>query len=135
MEACEQAMAMALKEADCLPKDLSFICPHGNGTRKGDRSELTAITRLLGSDRASVVVCGLKPYTGHMGAASDIAEIALGLTALKNGLVPATLNFEKAEGGFEELQVVGDHRQVTGTRFLSLSQGFGGQSLAVVVSL
>jgi len=135
MEACEQAMAMALKEADCLPKDLSFICPHGNGTRKGDRSELTAITRLLGSDRASVVVCGLKSYTGHMGAASDIAEIALGLTALKNGLVPATLNFEKAEGGFEELQVVGDHRQVTGTRFLSLSQGFGGQSVAVVVSL
>jgi 3-oxoacyl-(acyl-carrier-protein) synthase len=70
-----------------------------------------------------------------MGAASDIAEIALGLTALRNGLVPATLNFEKAEGGFEELQVAGDHRQVTGTRFLSLSQGFGGQSVAVVVSL
>jgi len=135
IEACERAMTTAILEADCQPGDLAFICPHGSGTRKGDRSELTAVARVLASDRASVPVCGLKPYTGHMAAASDIAEIALGLTALRNGLVPATLNFERAERGLEALRLSGDHLPTTGTRFLSLSQGFGGQSVAAVLSL
>lgn len=132
--ACEKAMTAALQEAGCRPTDLAFICPHGNGTQKGDRSELTAIARVLGSNQAVVPVSGFKPYTGHMGAASDIGEIALGLAALRNGLIPATLNFEGAERGLERLQVVSDHRPTGGTRFLSLSQGFGGQSHAVVIS-
>ncbi len=135
MEACERAMAMAILEADCQPGDLAFISPHGSGTRKGDRSELTAVAQVLASGRASVPVCGLKPYTGHMGAASDIAEVALGLTALRNGLVPATLNFERAERGLDDLRLACDHLPTTGTHFLSLSQGFGGQSVAVVLSL
>lgn len=132
--ACEKAMAAALREAGCGPRELAFICPHGNGTQKGDRSELTAIARLLDADRATVPLSGFKPYTGHMGAASDLGEIALGLTGLENGLIPATLNFERAEKGLEDLQVVSDHRPTRGAHFLSLSQGFGGQSHAVVIS-
>jgi len=135
VESCVKAMAAALREAEIEPKDLAFISPHGNGTRKGDRSELVATREILKTERPSVPVCGLKPYTGHMGAASDVAEIALGLTALGKGLVPATLNFRRADKGFEDIDVVADHRPTTGRYFLSMSQGFGGQSLAVVVSV
>jgi len=135
VESCVKAIAAALREAEIGPKDLAFISPHGNGTRKGDRSELAAINALLGAERGSVPVCGMKPYTGHMGAASDLAEIALGLTALEKGLVPATLNFHRADKGLEEIDVMADHRPTTGRYLLSMSQGFGGQSVAVVVSL
>lgn len=134
-EAAGKAMNLALQEAETRPKDLAFICPHGNATKKGDRAELGAIGNLLAADRAEVPVSGLKSYTGHVGAASDIAEIALGLMALRRGMIPATLNFEKAEKEFEEIHVTADHRPTAGSRFLSLSQGFGGQSSAVVVSL
>jgi 3-oxoacyl-[acyl-carrier-protein] synthase II len=135
LEAARKAMRAALEEAGSKPGDFAFISPHGNATKKGDRAELGAIAKLLAAERAAVPISGLKAYTGHMGAASDIVEIALGLVALRNRLIPATLNFEKAEKEFEELHVTRDHVETTGGRFLSLSQGFGGQSSAVVISL
>jgi 3-oxoacyl-[acyl-carrier-protein] synthase II len=134
-EACERAVGTALEDAGRSPSDLAFICAHGNATRKGDRAELTALAGALGGARTQVPIYGLKPNTGHMGAAGDIAEIALSLTALRNGLVPATLNFQRVDKEFEGMQVSADHRPATNTCFLSLSQGFGGQSEAIVVSL
>jgi 3-oxoacyl-[acyl-carrier-protein] synthase II len=76
----------------------------------------------------------MKPYTGHMGAASDIAEIALALTALENGLAPATPNFRSADAGFQDLDIATVHRPVKARHVLSISQGLGGQSVAIVIS-
>ncbi len=75
----------------------------------------------------------MKPYTGHMGAASDLAEIALALTALENGLAPATPNSRTLEAGFERADVVTAHRRIGARHVFSMSQGLGGQSLAIVV--
>ena len=129
-----RTLAAALDEAAIRLRDLAFIVPHGNGTREGDRVELLAITEVLGSDRAAVPISGMKPYTGYMGAASDIAEIALALTALRNGLAPATLNFRTPDTEFEEIDVVTTHRRAAARHILSMSQGLGGQSMAIVVS-
>jgi 3-oxoacyl-[acyl-carrier-protein] synthase II len=76
----------------------------------------------------------MKPYTGHMGAASDIAEITLAITALGHGLAPATLNFRTPQAGFEQVDVVTEYRRVSGQYVLSMTQGLGGESLAIVVS-
>jgi 3-oxoacyl-[acyl-carrier-protein] synthase II len=133
-EATEKAVAASLREAGIAPAGLAFVSPHGNGTRKGDHAELLALARVLDSAAGSVPVCGLKPYTGHMGAASDIAEIALGLVALRHGLLPATLNFGATDKDFSSLQVIGEHRPTVGKHFLSMSQGLGGQSFAAAVS-
>ena len=134
VETVRRALTAALEEAGIRPKELAFISPHGSGTRKGDRVELSAIAELLNGDRALLPISGMKPYTGHMGAASDIGEIALALTALKNGLVPATPNFRTPDAGFEEVEVVTEHRRVSARHVLSMSQGLGGQSMAIVVS-
>ena len=134
VETVRRALTTALDEAGIRPKELAFISPHGSGTRKGDRVELSAIAELLNGDRALLPISGMKPYTGHMGAASDIAEIALALTAVKNGLVPATPNFRTPDVGFEEIEVVTEHRRVAARHVLSMSQGLGGQSMAIVVS-
>src|SRR5262249_62283745 len=99
------------------------------------RVDASAIAELLGGDRAAVPISGLKPYTGHMGAASDLAEVALSLTALDHGLAPATPNFRAVEAGLEGVDVATAPRPVGGRHVLSMCQGLGGQSLALVVSL
>jgi len=134
VETAGRTLAAALDEAGLRPRDLAFISPHGSGTRKGDRVELSAIAQLLDGDRAATPISGMKPYTGHMGAASDLAEIAFALTALGHGLAPATPNFRATDKEFEGVDVIAEHRPVTGRHVLSMTEGFGGQSLAIVIS-
>jgi 3-oxoacyl-[acyl-carrier-protein] synthase II len=134
VETTRRAMAAALDEAGVRPEEIAFISPHGSGTQKGDRVELSAISELLDRNRAVIPISAMKPYTGYMGAASDIAEIALALVALENGLAPATPNFRAADAGFEDVDIVSLHRRIGAQHVLSMSQGLGGQSVAIVVS-
>jgi 3-oxoacyl-[acyl-carrier-protein] synthase II len=135
IETVRRTVTTALDDAGLRPKDLAFISPHGNGTRKGDRIELSALTKILDADRAATPISGMKPYTGHLGAASDLAEIAIAITALTNGLAPATLNFRTPDAGFEQLDITTEHRPIRARHAVSMSQGFGGQSLAVALSV
>ncbi len=129
----KRCIESALEQGSFEPGDLAFICPHGSGTRKGDRSELQSIAEVLGKSSESVRVCALKPYTGHMGAASDLAEVIIGIKALMEGVVPGTLNFCRAESGFEDLGISSSNQQATGKSFISVSYGIFGQSSSVLV--
>jgi 3-oxoacyl-[acyl-carrier-protein] synthase II len=124
-----------LKESGCSVSDLACIIPHGSGTQKGDRSELRSIMAVLGGKKTDIPVCGMKPYTGHMGAASDIAEIIYGVHAVKNRTVPATLNFQETEKEFSEMRISNSAQPCSGNRFLSISYGVGGQSSSVIVEV
>jgi 3-oxoacyl-[acyl-carrier-protein] synthase II len=128
-------MGAALQDGGCTLSDLSFICPHGSGSQKGDRSELSAVGGLLGGMVREVPLTGLKPYTGHLGAASDIAEIILAIEATREQTVPATLNFRESEAQFRELSISGSHQPCKGDTFLSVSYGIGGQSSSVVIQV
>jgi 3-oxoacyl-[acyl-carrier-protein] synthase II len=114
-------------------RDLAFICPHGSGTRKGDRSELNSIAQIIGTPKDQVPVCALKAYTGHMGAASDICEVILGIQAINEGIVPGTLNFSKTEAAFEGMGISASAMEARGTSFLSVSYGIIGQCSSVLV--
>jgi 3-oxoacyl-[acyl-carrier-protein] synthase II len=115
--------------------DLSFIIPHGSGTRKGDSSELQSMSSVFNDHKKDVPLCGLKPYTGHMGAASDITEIIFGMSAVREKIVPATLHFEEADGEFSHLKISGSHQPCDKDTFLSISYGVGGQSSSVIVEV
>ncbi|MBF0344744.1 MAG: hypothetical protein HQL06_11000 [Nitrospirae bacterium] len=130
-----RCMEGALLDAQCSVDELSFISPHGSATQKGDRSELNSIKTLLKSASLNPPICGLKPYTGHMAAASDIAETIMGILALRHGTVPATLNFNKPERGLSGLNIPVTHIPAKGKTFLSVSYGIGGQSSAVIVEI
>ncbi len=121
-----------LNDADSTVDDLAFLIPHGSGTKKGDSSELNSIKDVLDSSR-NLPLCGLKPYTGHMGAASDIAEVIVGIKAVKDNTVPATLNFNSAENVFSELRISNSAQACSKSMFLSVSYGVGGQSSSVVI--
>lgn len=128
-----ESMRTALAQASCELDQLAFICPHGSGTPQGDRSELRSIVSLLAPTGANLPVCGLKGYTSHLGAASDVAEIILGIVAVRKGLVPATLNFRKTEEEFAELKISNAHQKHDRRCFLSVSCGLGGQCSAVLI--
>jgi 3-oxoacyl-[acyl-carrier-protein] synthase II len=130
----KRSMKMALEDAESSIDEVAFVIPHGSGTQKGDRSELSSVKAVLGSKETDVPVCGLKPYTGHMGAASDIAEIIFGVKAIKERVVPATLNFDKTDKEFSGLRISGSQQECSSNSFLSVSYGIGGQSSSVVIS-
>lgn len=111
--------------------DLAFISPHGSGTKKGDRSELNSIAAVVADN--TTALCALKPYTGHMGAASDIAEIIISLLGVRDSIVPATLNFNETEKEYASIKLSGAPLPCRGDKFLSISYGIGGQSSAVVI--
>jgi 3-oxoacyl-[acyl-carrier-protein] synthase II len=129
-----RSLCMALEEAGGAG-DLAFICAHGSATQKGDRSELMSLMAVMEEARTDVPICGLKPYTGHMGAASDLAEIILSVKALAEGLAPATPNFTDPDRDFLQLKISAQHQPCRGGSFLSLSYGMGGQSSSIVVSI
>jgi len=130
---CQRSIELALREAECEINDLASINPHGSGTQQGDRSELRSIMEVFNMKHSEVPICGMKPYTGHLGAASDIAEVIFGLKGVKESIVPATLNFEEAEREFSELRISNTHQICEKRSFLSIIYGIGGQSLTVVV--
>jgi 3-oxoacyl-[acyl-carrier-protein] synthase II len=124
-----------LEETACEIEDLAFIILHGSGTRKGDRSELQSLVDIHCDKNADIPLCGLKPYTGHMGAASDIAEIIFGINAVKEGTVPATLNFHGTEKEFSDLRLSASPQKCDKNKYLSVSYGVGGQSSSVIVEV
>jgi 3-oxoacyl-[acyl-carrier-protein] synthase II len=129
------SMLKALRKASCGPEDLAFISPHGSGTRKGDRAEMRSVMKLFHDTIPTVPLCGMKAYTGHLGAASDIAEIILGIRAIHDKIVPATLNFQMSEREFEGCMISGSHQECKGDHFLSVSYGIGGQSSSIIVQV
>jgi len=128
-------MELALEDAGCSPEKLGFIIAHGSGTQKGDRSELASFSKLLDNGRISVPVCGMKPYTGHLGAASDVGEVIFGMRAASEGIVPSTLNFSETEQDFSSLNISASEQQCRTGIFMSVSYGIGGQSSTIVVEI
>ncbi len=129
----QRSMSAALAQAGCRIDDLAFVIPHGSGTRKGDRSEMKSMINILDGHIGDVPICGLKPYTGHLGATSDLAEVIFGLLGAREGIAPATPNFKTTENEFADLRISNTHQPCTQKHFLSISYGLGGQSTAVVV--
>jgi len=133
LKVSKRSIKSAIAEAGCSANDLAFIIPHGSGTQKGDRAELRSVIDALDGKGADISICGLKPYTGDMGATSDISEIIIGIKAATSRVVPATLNFESTEKEFSALRISNSHLTCEQNSFLSTSYGICGQSSSVVI--
>ena len=93
-EGIEKAMRKALKEADIEEGDVDYICAHGTGTNGNDKTECAAINNIFNGRHKTVPVSSIKSMLGHtMGAASAIEALACCL-AVKENVVPPTINFE-----------------------------------------
>lgn len=123
-----QAMIMAMKEAGVQPSEVDYINAHGTSTPLNDKTETKAIKTALESYSSSVAVSSTKSMTGHMLGAAGAVEAIIGIKAIEEGFIPATIN-TNADDPECDLDVVpksGRHQTVNVV--LSNSLGFGGHN-------
>lgn len=129
-----RSMKNALKDAHVSPADLGYINAHGTSTPLGDMIELRAVQNLLGSHAHSVSMSSTKSAIGHLlGAAGGVEAIFTAL-ALKEGILPPTLNLHEPEEGCESIDLVPLKAKEKKIKIaLSNSFGFGGTNASLVL--
>ena len=129
-----KAIRMALEEAGYTADDTLYINAHGTSTPLNDKTETNAIKLALGEENArKALISSTKSMTGHMlGAAGGIELIATAL-ALKNGIVPPTINYKEADPECDLNYVPNQAIKVDLTIAASNSLGFGGHNSCVAL--
>ena len=134
-ESPARALAMAFADAGITPEDVDYVNAHATSTPLGDASETRVIKRALGEDVArKVAVSGTKGATGHMLGAAGAAEAIFTLLAVKEGVLPPTINYQEADPECDLDYVPNEARQAPdATIGVSNSFGFGGHNASIVL--
>lgn len=123
-----QAMLDAMAEANYQETDTVYVNAHGTGTPMNDKLETIAIHRALGEKARDAYVSSTKSMTGHMMGAAGAVEAMACLLALKEGIVPPTINLKEQDEACD-LNCVPNHAvRAPLTLALSNSLGFGGHN-------
>lgn len=127
------AMRQALEDAGCGPEDIGYINAHGTGTPYNDRTELAAIAAVFGEHAHQVPISSTKSTTGHMIGAAGAIEAIFCIQAMRDQLLPPTINLDDPE--FPEFDLI-PHvaRQAAPELCMSNSFGFGGHNATVVLA-
>ncbi|MBQ0137370.1 MAG: beta-ketoacyl-ACP synthase II [Bacteroidales bacterium] len=131
-----RVMKEAMDDAHISPDMVDYINAHGTSTPLGDICELKAIQSVWGEDAYRLNISSTKSVTGHMMGATGAVEAAATVMALKDGIVPPTINHE--EGDEDEnidykLNFTFNQAQKRELRYaLSNTFGFGGQNACLL---
>ena len=126
------AFRQALDEAGYTSDDVLYINAHGTGTALNDVSETLAFKKALGEDAYKAHISSIKGSIGHMLGAAGAAEAVATVLALKNGVVPPTINLDEVEPECD-LDYTPNHPvEADLTIAMSDSLGFGGHNSCVV---
>lgn len=126
-----RCMTMALKRAELTPADVDYINAHGTSTM-ADTIELAAVERLMGSDRGQVSMSSTKSSIGHLLGAAGAVEAIFSILAIRDQIVPATLNLDNPDAETSIDLVPNTPRKRKVDVALSNSFGFGGTNASVV---
>ena len=96
-ESAANAMLMALAEAEIDPSEVGYINAHGTSTPLNDKHETKAIKMALGEDAYRVPISSSKSMTGHLLGAGGALEAAICIMAMRDGLVPPTINLNEPD--------------------------------------
>jgi 3-oxoacyl-[acyl-carrier-protein] synthase II len=126
-------MKMALRDAGRKPEDIDYINAHGTSTQVNDRVETIAIKQALGPEVAyKVPVSSTKSMTGHLIAAAGATELIISLMAMRENVVPPTINYEMPDPQCDLDYVPNVAREKQVRTILTNSFGFGGQNIALI---
>ncbi|MDY5969305.1 MAG: beta-ketoacyl-ACP synthase II [Bacteroidales bacterium] len=131
-EGALMAMRLAVEDSEMKLEDVEHINTHGTSTPIGDRSEPIAVKRLFGDHAEKIVLNSTKSMTGHLlGAAGSVEAIAT-ILAMKNGLVPPTINHFTDDPEIVPLNYSFNHSTRRDIDFaLSNCFGFGGHNVCL----
>lgn len=127
------AMRMALQDARISPEDVDYINAHGTGTPLGDVSETVAIKQVFGASARKLVVSSTKGAVGHALGGSGGLEMIAAIRAIRNSVIPPTINLEHPGEGCD-LDYCPNHARDRRVRIaLSNSFGFGGHNACILI--
>lgn len=132
-----QAMAWALQDAGLNPADIGYVNAHGTSTPLGDRAEVAAVLDVFGtharkSAGGTLLMSSTKSVHGHALGASGAVELIGCIHALREGLVPPTINLDNPEEGFDIDLVPNKARPMPIRYAMNNTFGFGGHNVSLI---
>ena len=128
-----RCMKAALNRAEVDPSEIDYVNAHGTSTPLGDELELGAVERVMGNAAGGLTMSSTKSAIGHLLGAAGAVEAIFCLLAMRDGVVPPTLNLEKpsVETPIDLVPLQAREKQVHVA--LSNSFGFGGTNASLVL--
>ena len=127
------AMRGALDNAGLQARDIDYVSAHGTGTEENDKIETLALRQVFGDDAKKVAISSVKSMIGHLIAAAGAVELITCVLAIRDGVVPPTINYRNADPNCDLDYVPNKSRKIKVRAALSNSFGFGGQNNALVI--
>ena len=129
-----RSMRAAMKNGGINPSDIQYVNAHGTSTPLGDDLELEAVERLFGDAASGLAMSSTKSAIGHLLGAAGAVESIFSILAIRDGVVPPTLNLDSPsrESVIDRVAKTAQERKVRVA--LSNSFGFGGTNASVIFS-
>ena len=130
-----RSMEAALKSAGLAPDRIDYVNAHGTSTPMGDEIEFAAVKRLFGEAAGQISMSSTKSSIGHLLGAAGGVETIFCILAIRDSIVPPTLNLDHPSEGCEGIDLVPHEARERPVRTaLTNSFGFGGTNASLVVS-
>ncbi|MGH6982513.1 MAG: beta-ketoacyl-ACP synthase II, partial [Stellaceae bacterium] len=127
-----RAMRNAVKRAGISPDRIGYINAHGTSTPLGDEIELGAVKRMFGDHAHKLAMSSTKSSIGHLLGAAGSVEAIFSILAIRDGVVPPTLNLDNPSEGCDLNLVPHTAQERKVDYVLSNSFGFGGTNASLV---
>ena len=131
-EGAIRCMRMAIKDAGLIPEDIDYINAHGTSTFLNDLRETQAIKAVFGEYAKKVPISSTKSMTGHLLGAAGSTEAIFSVLALRDGIIPPTINYEEPDPECDLDYVPNVARQKPLRVVMSNAFGFGGTNATLV---
>jgi 3-oxoacyl-[acyl-carrier-protein] synthase II len=131
-EGAARCMTLALRNGSLNPENVDYINAHGTSTPAGDIAETRAIKRALGEHAYKVPISSTKSMTGHMLGAAGGVEAIFSVLALRDQVIPPTINLDTPDPECDLDYVPQTARQITLNVAMSNSFGFGGTNATLI---
>ncbi|HEV2301603.1 MAG TPA: beta-ketoacyl-ACP synthase II [Stellaceae bacterium] len=127
-----RSMRNALRSAHLPPEAIDYINAHGTSTPLGDTVELSAVKRLFGGHAYALSMSSTKSAIGHLLGAAGSVEAIYSILAMRDGMVPPTLNLDNPSPDCDIDLVAKEAKQRKVSCVLSNSFGFGGTNASLI---
>lgn len=130
-EGAVRSMKLALKDSDLAPEDIGYVNAHGTSTPFNDKFETMAIKSVFGKKAYDTPVSSTKSMTGHLLGAAGAIEAVASIMAIREGVVPPTINYEESDPECDLNYVPNKSIKSEVNAAISNTFGFGGHNASI----